>query len=156
MILYFNVKSNSGLNPHVIFISIMKYIFVIAGLKFVEKKNDMEGFFNIYIGLVLLFDIFFTLYVYMKDTFFTFSEVCLTKGSFGGISNKLKQFDDMVDSNFDFNQFNKELDNFNDQISSMMKKKSVKIIKKDNSNSEEDIKNFNKNVANSSVQPNVN
>jgi hypothetical protein len=155
MILYFNVKTNFGLNPHVIFISIMKYIFVVAGLKFVEKKNNITGFFNIYIGLVLLFDIFFTLYIYMKDTFFTFSGACLSKGSYGGI-NKLKQFDDIVDSNFDFNQFNKELDNFNDQISSMMKKKSVKIIKKDNSNSEEDIKNFNKNVANSSVQPTVN
>ncbi len=166
MILYFNVKSASslGLNPHTIFISIMKYIFVVAGLKFVERKHDMVGFFNIYIGLVLLIDICFTVYSYMKDTFFTFPGSCLTKTSFGGITNKLKQnpidfskqFDDIIDSNFDFNQFNKELDNFNDQISSMMKKKSVKIIKKDNSISEEDIKIFNKNVANSSIQPNIN
>jgi hypothetical protein len=153
MILYFNVKLGSGLDPHTIFISIMKYIFVVAGLKFVEKRYDIVGFFNIYIILVLIIDVFFTLYTYMKDTYFTFPGlVKLNK------LNKLKQnptdfskqFDDIIDTNFDFKQFNKELDNFNDQISSMMKKKSVKIIKKDNSLSEEDIKIFNKNVVNSS------
>jgi len=148
MILYFNVKSASGLDPHTIFISIMKYIFVIAGLKFVEKRHDMVGFFNIYIGLVLIIDICFTIYTYMRDTFFSFPGLSKFKPSSTDFS---KQFDDIIDTNFDFKQFNKELDNFNDQISSMMKKKSVKIIKKDNSISEEDIKIFNKNVANSSI-----
>lgn len=162
MILYFNVKSESGLNPlnpHIIFISIMKYIFVIAGLKFVEKRYEIVGFFNIYIGLVLIIDIFFTSYVYMKDTFFTFPQ---RSSLLTGMTSKFKQnqtdfskqFDDIIDSNFDFKQFNKDLDNFNDQISSMIKKKSVKIIKKDNSISEEDIKIFNKNVANESTQVN--
>jgi hypothetical protein len=84
----------------------------------------------------------------MKDTFFTFPVISKLKPTPTDFS---KQFDDIIDSNFDFKQFNKELDNFNDQISSMMKKKSVKIIKKDNSISEEDIKNFNKNVVNSST-----
>jgi hypothetical protein len=149
MILYFNVKSAFGLNPHIIFISIMKYIFVVAGLKFVEKRHDMVGFFNIYIGLVILIDIFFTAYTYMKDTYFTFPGLSKFKPSPTDFS---KQFDDIIDSNFDFKQFNKELNNFNDQINSMMKKKSVKIIKKENSISEEDIKNFNKNVGNSSNQ----
>lgn len=145
MILYFNVKSVSGLNPHIIFLSIMKYIFAIAGLKFIEKRYDIVGFFNVYIILVLVIDICFTTYTYMKDTFFTFpgKHNLLFKQKPTDFS---KQFDDIIDSNFDIKQFNKELDNFNDQISSMMKKKSIKIIKKENSISEEDIKIFNKTV----------
>ena len=129
----------------------MKYIFIIAGLKFVERKHDIVGFFNIYIGLVLVIDICFTAYSFMKETFFNFPQKISSISKFKQNQTDFsKQFDDIIDSNFDFKQFNKELDNFNDQISSMMKKKSVKIIKKENSISEEDIKIFNKNVANSS------
>jgi hypothetical protein len=58
-----------------------------------------------------------------------------------------KQFDDIIDTNFDFKNFNKELDSFDKQINSMIKKKSIKIIKKNNTISEDDIKEFNKNVA---------
>ena len=70
MLLYFNVKSSSQIDQHIIFISVIKYIFIIAGLKFIEKRYEMVGFFNIYIALVLIIDICFTCYNYMKNTFF--------------------------------------------------------------------------------------
>jgi len=141
MILYFNVKSSSQLDPHVIFISVIKYIFIIAGLKFIEKRYEMVGFFNIYIGLILIVDIGFTCYNYMKNTFF----IPVTTQNKNIDFNK--QFDDIIDTNFDFKNFNKELDSFDKQINSMIKKKSIKIIKKNNTISEDDIKEFNKNVA---------
>ena len=49
MLLYSNIKINPDLNQDVIFMTIMNYIFVIGLLKFTEHKNDMHGFFNIYI-----------------------------------------------------------------------------------------------------------
>jgi hypothetical protein len=147
MIFYFNVKNASQLDQHIIFISVMKYIFIIAGLKFIERKHDMVGFFNIYIGLVLIIDIVFTCYNYMKDTFFTIPlNPKYTKYTYTKPLDFNKQFDEIIDSNFDFKNFNQELDKFNDQINLMIKKKSVRIIKKDNSASEDDIKEFNKNV----------
>lgn len=148
MIFYFNIKSSSQLDqsfslkdlPHNIFISVMKYIFIIAGLKFMERRYEMVGFFNIYIGLVLIVDIGFTCYNYMKNTFFI-PIVSKTNIDFN------KQIDEIIDTNFDFKNFNKDLDSFDKQINSMIKKKSVKIIKKNDTMSENDIKEFNKNVA---------
>jgi hypothetical protein len=166
MIFYFNLKSSSQLDqserlrdtkhfrtseklkdflhlcPHGIFISVIKYIFIIAGLKFMERRYEMVGFFNIYIGLILLVDIGFTCYNYMKNTFF----IPITTQNKNVDFNK--QFDDIIDTNFDLKNFNKELDSFDKQINSMIKKKSIKIIKKNNTISEDDIKEFNKNVAN--------
>jgi hypothetical protein len=153
MILYFNLKSSSHLDSlklrdskHAIFISIMKYIFIIAGLKFIEKRYDIVGFFNIYIVLVLLVDIGFTCYNYMKNTFFI---PIITQNKNVDLD---KQFDDIIDKNFDLKNFNKELDNFDKQINSMIKKKSIKIIKKNNNLSEDEIKEFNKNVVHNSIQ----
>lgn len=157
MIFYFNVKNSSQIDPHIIFISVMKYIFIIAGLKFMERKHEIVGFFNIYIGLVLLIDIGFTCYNYMKYTYFAFpTPISLSnqylKNSVSKTLNFENQIDEIIDSNFDLKNFNKELDKFNDQINSMIKKKSVKIIKKDNSESENDLKEFNKNISKANQQ----
>lgn len=136
MIFYFNIKKSSQINPHVIFISIMKYIFIIAGLKFIEKKNDIVGFFNIYIGLVLIIDICFSCYNYIQNTYL----VVHTNLSKSKILDFETQIDDLIDSKFN-------LKDYNQKLNSMIKKKSVKIIKKDNSESENDLKEFNKNIS---------
>ena len=106
MIFYFNVKNSSQLDQHIIFLSVMKYIFIIAGLKFIERKHDIVGFFNIYIVLVLIIDIVFTCYNYMKDTYFTIPLNPKYSYTYTKPLDFNTQFDEIIDSNFDFKNFN--------------------------------------------------
>ena len=141
MLLYFNTNNSKHLNSHIFFITIMKYIFIIASLKFIEHKNTMNGFFNIYIVLIIIFDISFTLYNYIKLNLL--NNVSLsTKNDFNIYP------DEIINSNFNIDDFNAELENFNKKIKEITKKnKTTRIIKKNNI-TESEIKKFNDDVLN--------
>jgi hypothetical protein len=69
MLLYLNKDKVNELNSHSIFITIIQYIIAIAVLKFIEHKHTMHGFFNIYITLIILLDVCFTLFNFIKNNF---------------------------------------------------------------------------------------
>lgn len=122
MLLYLNTKISNKLDADIIFISIINYIFSIAFLKFIEHKNGMIGFFNIYIILILLVDFGFTLYYYIKTFSINVSEIN----------------DDIINDKFDIKEFKKEMKQFK-------KQSKVKIIaNKSETNTE--IKEFNKDI----------
>jgi hypothetical protein len=122
----------------------MKYIFIIASLKFIEHKNTMNGFFNVYIGLVIVFDISFTLYNYIKINLLN-NVSSITKKDFNIYP------DEIINSNFNADDFNEELEKFNLKIKEITRKnKTTKIIKKNNV-TETDIKKFNKDVLNKDI-----
>jgi len=144
MLLYFNTNNSKHLNSHIFFITIMKYIFIIASLKFIEHKNTMNGFFNVYIGLVIVFDISFTLYNYIKINLLN-NVSSITKKDFNIYP------DEIINSNFNADDFNEELEKFNLKIKEITRKnKTTKIIKKNNV-TETDIKKFNKDVLNKDI-----
>jgi len=119
----------------------MKYIFIIASLKFIEHKNIMNGFFNIYIGLVIVFDIGFTLYNYIKVNLLNNVSLA-TKKNFNIYP------DEIINSNFNIHDFNEELEKFNKKIKEITKKnKTTRIIKKNNI-TESEINKFNDDVLN--------
>jgi hypothetical protein len=101
----------------------------------------MNGFFNIYIVLIIIFDISFTLYNYIKLNLL--NNVSLsTKNDFNIYP------DEIINSNFNIDDFNAELENFNKKIKEITKKnKTTRIIKKNNI-TESEIKKFNDDVLN--------
>ena len=66
MLLYLTIKKTNEINSEIIYFAIMNYIFLIAMLKFIERKHNMISFFNIYIYLIIIIDIGFTIYNYIQ------------------------------------------------------------------------------------------
>ena len=128
MFFFFNSKFFNKLNSDIIFISLINYIITIAYIKFLEHKNSMTGFFNIYLILIILIYFIFTLFYYIQNNF-----INITKLDF------INQKDDLITEQFDFNKFNNELNEFKKKF-----KNKIKIIKK--SSSESEIKKFNSNI----------
>ena len=122
MLLYLNTKLLKKLDADIIFVSIINYIFSIAFIKFIEHKNAMIGFFNIYIILILLVDFVFTLYYYIKIFSVNVSELN----------------DDIINDKFDIKKFKKE-------IKQLKKQSKIKIIA-NKSETNTDIKEFNKDI----------
>jgi len=138
MLLYLNTKIAKKFSEEIIFLSILNYIFSIGILKFFEFKQSMVGFFNIYIILVIILDIGFCIYFYIKNYIMNIKHIN---------TDLNEQTDDIINSKFKINQFNDDLLEYNNLIQNISKKnnKKVKIIKKDNL-SETDLKNFNDTV----------
>jgi len=148
MLLYFNTNNSKHLNSHIFFITIMKYIFIIASLKFIEHKNTMNGFFNIYIGLIIVFDIGFTLYNYIKVNLLNNVSVKTNNLSLTTKNDFNIYPDEIINTNFNIDDFNEELEKFNNKIKEITKKnKTIRIIKKNNI-TESEIKKFNEDVLN--------
>jgi hypothetical protein len=66
MLLYLTIKKSNEINSDLFYFTTMNYIFLIAILKFIERKHDMCGFFNIYIYLIIIIDVGFTIYNYIQ------------------------------------------------------------------------------------------
>lgn len=129
MLLYLNTKIAQKLDADIIFISIINYIFSVALLKFIENKNGMIGFFNIYIFLIILVDFTFTLYHYIISNVINISSIDLNNNNFQ---------DDIITSNFNMKRFKKDIKKFK-------KPSKTKIISK-KSETNTDIKEFNKEI----------
>jgi len=140
MLLYFYSNNFKNLNTDLIFLIVMRYIFIIATLKFIEHKNSMIGFFNIYIFLVIILDIGFSIYNYILNNIYNinFKKV-------NAYSDFNVQPDEIINSNFNIDDFKSELEKFNKKINQISKKKTIKIIKKENI-TESDINKFNENL----------
>jgi hypothetical protein len=169
MLLYLTIKKSNEINSEIIYFAIMNYIFLIAMLKFIERKHNMISFFNIYIYLIIIIDIGFTIYNYIQK-YITNIKILSTQ-----LNNKLEidvsknilhlsdknKFsknvitidtmdfnlypDEIINSNFDINKFNNELNKFNELIKNPIKSEKIKIIKKEKE-SETEIKKFNENI----------
>ena len=124
MLLYLNTKLLNKLDADIIFVSIINYIFSIAFIKFIEHKNSMIGFFNIYIILILLVDFGFTLYYYIKSFSINISHLN----------------DDIINDKFDIKKYKKEMKQFK-------KQSKVKIIS-NKSETNTEIKEFNNDIIN--------
>ena len=144
MLLYFITKKSNELNSHTIFLTIMKYIFLIAILKFIEHKHNMYGFFNIYICLVIIIDIGFTFYNYMQKFILTVphgrennsKESDISNNKSTKILNSLTNIknidfnifsDEIINSDFDIKKFNNELKKFNERIKNPLNFESTKL-----------------------------
>jgi hypothetical protein len=126
MLLYFITKKSNELNSDTIFITIIKYIFFIAILKFIEHKHNMHGFFNIYISLVIIVDIGFTLYNYIQKYIISInsskeinnrytSPLDLTYSTMP-IKNNLNPFNIELTSDISFNKSNIDFNIFSDEV----------------------------------------
>jgi hypothetical protein len=131
MLLYLKKDKMNEINFHNIFITTIQYIITIAVLKFIEHKHTMYGFFNIYIILIILLDICFTLFNFMKNNFLTMP-IYIKKKDFNTFP------DEIINSNFDIKKLQNELVNFDKEIKK-------KIIKKENI-TETEIKKFNQQI----------
>jgi hypothetical protein len=155
MLLYFTIKKSNDINSDLIYLVIMKYIFLIAILKFIERKHDIYGFFNIYIYLIIIIDISFALYDYIKKYIINIKKISNQIDTISDIYGlKKKKLDNMdfnlypdeiINSNFDIKKFTNELDKFNKLIRNPVKSERIKIIKKEKE-SETEIKKFNENI----------
>jgi len=168
MLLYLTIKKTNEINSEIIYFAIMNYIFFIAMLKFIERKHNMISFFNIYIYLIIIIDIGFTIYNYIQKyitNIKTLSNQINNKSEIDiDISNdKIKSNnnfkkvitidtmdfnlypDEIINSNFDIKKFNNELEKFNELIKNPVKSEKIKIIKKEKE-SETEIKKFNENI----------
>lgn len=143
MLLYFYSNNFKNLNTDLIFLIVMRYIFIIATLKFIEHKNLMIGFFNIYIFLVIILDISFSIYNYIINNIYNIYNINLKKVNAN--SDFHVQPDEIINSNFNIDDFKSELEKFNKKINQISKKKTIKIIKKENI-TESDINKFNENL----------
>lgn len=146
MLLYLITKKTNELNSHIFFITIMKYIFVIALLKFIEHKHNMYGFFNIYISLVIIIDFGFTFYNYIQTHILNIPQQSInnlkkmndeiinsekSKNLLYTLSFKNLDFntypDEIINSNFDIKKFNNELKKFNESIKDPLNFESTKL-----------------------------
>ena len=167
MLLYLTIKKTNEINSEIIYFAIMNYIFFIAMLKFIERKHNMISFFNIYIYLIIIIDIGFTIYNYIQKYITNIktlsnqinNKLDIDKKSEIDLSNnnninKYKKIitmdfnlypDEIINSNFDIKKFNNELEKFNELIKNPVKSEKIKIIKKEKE-SETEIKKFNENI----------
>ena len=169
MLLYLTIKKTNEINSEIIYFAIMNYIFLIAMLKFIERKHNMISFFNIYIYLIIIIDIGFTIYNYIQKYITNIkilsnqinnkSEIDISNNiikSNNNINNFKKVItidtmdfnlypDEIINSNFDIKKFNNELEKFNELIKNPVKSEKIKIIKKEKE-SETEIKKFNENI----------
>ena len=169
MLLYLTIKKTNEINSEIIYFAIMNYIFLIAMLKFIERKHNMISFFNIYIYLIIIIDIGFTIYnciqkyitniKILSNQINNKSEIDISNNiikSNNNINNFKKVItidtmdfnlypDEVINSNFDIKKFNNELEKFNELIKNPVKSEKIKIIKKEKE-SETEIKKFNENI----------
>lgn len=148
MLLYFITKKSNELNSDTIFITIIKYIFFIALLKFIEHKHNMHGFFNIYISLVIIIDIGFTLYNYIQKYILSINSSKEINNRYTStldsiystmpIKNNLNPFNIELTSDISFNKSNKILNSLNN-----IKNIDFNIFSDEVINTEFDIKKFN-------------
>lgn len=66
MLLYLTIKKSNEINSDLFYFTTINYIILIAILKFIERKHDMCGFFNIYIYIIVIIDVGFTIYNYIQ------------------------------------------------------------------------------------------
>ena len=173
MLLYLTIKKSNEINSDLFYFTTMNYIFLIAILKFIERKHDMCGFFNIYIYIIIIIDVGFTIYNYIQKYITNInlkkisyqidnlSEIELHPLALGKQSSKnLKKIitkidnidfniykDEVINSDFDIKKFNSELQKFNKLIKNPLKSEKIKIIKKEKE-SETEINKFNENINN--------
>ena len=166
MLLYLTIKKTNEINSEIIYFAIMNYIFFIAMLKFIERKHNMISFFNIYIYIIIIIDIGFTIYNYIQKyitNIKTLSNQINNKSEIDISNDKIKSNnnfkkvitidtmdfnlypDEIINSNFDIKKFNNELEKFNELIKNPVKSEKIKIIKKEKE-SETEIKKFNENI----------
>lgn len=169
MLLYLTIKKTNKINSEIIYFAIMNYIFLIAMLKFIERKHNMISFFNIYIYLIIIIDIGFTMYNYIQKYITNIktlsnqinnkSEIDISNNIIKSNNNFKKVItidtmdtmdfnlypDEVINSNFDIKKFNNELEKFNELIKNPVKSEKIKIIKKEKE-SETEIKKFNENI----------
>ena len=174
MLLYLTIKKSNEINSDLFYFTTMNYIFLIAILKFIERKHDMCGFFNIYIYLIIIIDIGFTIYNYIQkyitsinlkkisNQIDNISDIYKSENVSYLLSKRLKDpidlptskqssknfniyKDEIINSDFDIKKFNSELKKFNDLIKNPLKSEKIKIIKKEKE-SETEIKKFNENI----------
>ena len=166
MLLYLTIKKTNEINSEIIYFAIMNYIFFIAMLKFIERKHNMISFFNIYIYIIIIIDIGFTIYNYIQKyitNIKTLSNQINNKLEIDISNDKIKTNnnfkkvitidtmdfnlypDEIINSNFDIKKFNNELEKFNELIKNPVKSEKIKIIKKEKE-SETEIKKFNENI----------
>lgn len=167
MLLYLTIKKSNEINSEIIYFAIMNYIFLIAILKFIERKHNIISFFNIYIYLIIIIDISFTIYNYIQKYITNIKILSNQINNKTDMSNnndviksninKFKKIitidtmdfnlypDEIINSEFDIKKFNNELEKFNELIKNPIKSEKIKIIKKEKE-SETEIKKFNENI----------